>query len=721
MQDENGISHPVFLYDIIDIDSIEVMNKSIVTSEYDENFKMYVKGVTDASQGVDYTVEYGYTNTDKVSLTNRGIYINFYEPDDGTIFTQTADTQMYVRAKARGTDAYVYEGYIRNQTYNLNGARARMWYAPLEQILTIDHENTILSSIEVVANSARAQYVDEDTLQLVYNNYDLIYGTDYYTFKETIDGKTYTRIRLNYTANVPLMTFDNNSYANYDIRFNYDVTSKYYYNDALDVMKESSVPQVTYNVSIANLAEISHPGLDYTNFKPRAGTRIPIYDEELNFNGLLGFVNTISFNLLEPQNTEITISNFKDKFEDLFQKITAATIQLQNKGDYYDYATTITDNTGVINKDLLADTLMQNNIELSLNKNNDVVWSEQGIEVTSKILNSNGVYGKMKITSNGIFIADSYDEYGNYKWETAITPSYINASKMVVGKLDTRQIQIWNSSQPRFLWNENGIYAYGQDSNNNTDYNTYVLYNQDGLQFRQLVERTNGTQFTNLLQKPDFSAGYESFWTTDQNATLDIEVSSGYNVLVSTPSVDTEVVNIYHASLGLNKKHKYYFRATVGLSNLDETKEYILLAGLQNFTKAINYFVSDDFITISGIVTGATMSNLYYAGASIGAVIKDWSFKLTQPMLLDLTDTFGENITITNDELDKLPFFAGTHVVTEKVNLYKDAVSLNWEGLALSTQDGALQLTSEKGLEVLQPIANSVNPTPSVNDRYRKG
>ena len=406
----NGVAKDVYLYDIIDINSIEVMNNSIANSEYDENFKVYVKGPNAAASGTDYSVEYGFTNSDRNSLENRGIYINFYEPEDGTIFTQTADTRMYVRAKARGTNYYIYEGYLNNQTYtNSNGKKEMMFYSPFEQILTIDHEDVILSSIVVTANTAGVNYVNDTLLQLVPSNYTLVYGTDYYTYKETIDNKVYTRIKLQYTTNVPIMTFDKNgAISNYQIDCNYDVTSKYYYNDALDTMKESSIPQVTYTISVANLEQLLNPQLDYSNFKPVVGTRIPIYDEELKFNGLIGFINSISFNLLEPQNTEITISNFKDKFEDLFQKITAATIQLQNKGDYYDYATTITNSQGVINKDLLEDTLMQNNLQLKMSPNNEVVWSEKGIEITNKEKNENGIYGKLKITSNGLFNSDSY-------------------------------------------------------------------------------------------------------------------------------------------------------------------------------------------------------------------------------------------------------------------------------------------------------------------------
>jgi len=688
------------------------MNKSIVTAEYDDDFRMYLQGDTDASQGVDYTVEYGYTNTDKNSLDNRGIYIKFYDPYDDTTFTHNAGTEIFIRVKARGSNSYIYEGYIGNQTFNNNGEQDRMWFSPFEQVLTIEHEDVILSSIEVVLHTAAFKVADQDTLQLYKSSYNLIYGKDYYTYKETIvnrddkgnfiDAKVQSKIRLNYTNNVPLLTFADNSCGSYEIQCNYDVTSKYYYNDALDTMKESSVPQVTYSISIANLCETEHPELDYKNFKPIAGTRVPIYDSELGFNGLLGFINTVSFNLLEPQNTEITISNFKDKFEDLFQKITAATIQLQNKGDYYDYATTITDNTGVINKDLLADTLMQNNVELSLSTNNDVIWSEKGIEVTSKVLNENGVYGKMKITSNGIFIADQYDEYGNYKWETAITPSYINASKMVVGKLDTRQIQIWNSSQPRFLWNENGIYAYGQDGDGNTDFNSYVLYNQDGLQFRQLVERANQITFMNLLQYPDFSEGYESYWSS--NAKLDIQSNVGYNSLIGTTEVATNNIKIQHAQFNLNKDHKYYYRASVNITNTDNKQIFGVAIGLQSFQKSLSSY-ANEMKTISGIVSNASIENLFTVQVIAPMVAEGWSTILTQPMLIDLTATFGPDAIVTVEEMDKLPFFATTYTTAaeDTFKTYNDIIRLDWNGLKLTSQEGALQLTSDNGLEVFEP------------------
>ena len=49
-----------------------------------------------------------------------------------------------------------------------------MFYSPFEQILTIDHEDVILSSIIVTANTAGVNYVNDTLLQLVPSSYTLV-------------------------------------------------------------------------------------------------------------------------------------------------------------------------------------------------------------------------------------------------------------------------------------------------------------------------------------------------------------------------------------------------------------------------------------------------------------------------------------------------------------------------------------------------------------------
>ena len=166
---------------------------------------------------------------------------------------------------------------------------------------------------------------------------------------------------------------------------------------------------------------------------------------------------------------------------------------------------------------------------------------------------------------------------------------------------------------------------------------------------------------------------------------------------------------ITHHTLDLNAQHKYYFRATVGLENVDATLQHQLIAGLKDFSKTVSYNVADGMITISNIISGADTTKKFEVSAVLSEMASNWKLKLTQPMLLDLTATFGDTITSTIEELDKLPFFIDDYTYTENFTVYKDMVSLTWNGLGIDTQDGALSLSSTGGLEVLQPKATSIN------------
>lgn len=707
---EDGTTKPIYLYDVIDIKNIEVMSNNIVAGEYNKNFKMYVPASTDNSgDAVNYTVDYGYTSTDAETIGNRGIYVNFYEPYSSSAFTQDENTQMYIRVKARGTGNYVWEGYVGNQHYTNQDSRVkRMYFAQLVQEIELDHEDIILNSIQITVNTAQLNYITTNTRELKPVSYNLLYGTDYYSYKETRNNKVYTRIRLNNTTNVPLGSFNiPNTYINYTVNCNYDTTSKYYYNDAVDTLKESSIPQVTYDINVVDLSGLNLPFKDYSLFKPEVGKKILIYDKELRLNGIYGFISQITRDLLAPENNVITISDYKDKFEDLFQKITAATVQLQSNYDYFKKATNAIGPNGNINVNLLENALLQSNVALSLSNENNVVWDENGITVTDKNLNSNGVYGKIRITSGGIFMADSYDNYGNYKWETALTPSFINASKMTVGHIDTRQIQLWNSSQPRFLWNENGIYAYGLDEDGITDYNSYVLFNQDGLNFRTLSTITDSIDMLNEVKNPNFNT--TSYWESSINGaavpTLTVQSGTNYNLLKSTITTGTDQMTINQTTSNYIKGHKYYYRVKAKVEGLASNYPVILSAGFTGIIKVRNYSPSEGIVTFSGFTTAATQQDYFTVSAQLPEAQSNWSLFVTEPLIIDVTKSIGENTDLNLDFLDTVDFFIDGITYTNSHDEYTDALSLNWNGLKIGAQRDVLNLTSQNGLEVFQPAS----------------
>lgn len=714
---EFGTTNKTCLYNIIDINEIEVMNDNPANNN--KLFTTYIKGT-------DFSVEYGYSaNTPGVTENNRGIYIRFYDKEIDTsqslVKKFEADSQIYVKIKARGNTNYVWTGFIKPEYYTnaTTEKKERCWFCPLEQRIKISDNDIILSSIIVQANTSKI-ITDDNGDKIEDTKYELKYGKDYYTSKEIIDGQTYSIITFYQTTNVPLM---DKTTANYIIEYNKDITAKYYYNDALEVMEDSSIPQTTYSISVLDISQAENFLTNLKWFKPKVGTRVPIYDEELGFKGLVGFINSISFDLLNPANTQITITNFKDKFVDLFQKITASTIALQAKEYKYDRSTKIVTAEGGLTTEVIKDTFEKTDNVFKANSNTNIVWDYNGIVSTSDKLNENGIYPKLKITSEGIFTATKQDEFGNYIWSTAITPQGINATQLTLGKLDTRQIQIFNSSEPRFLWNENGLYAYGQNNEGKTDYETYVLYNENGIKFRQLMQTTKGIKLTNLVSAPDFSdLGYWEYTSTDNDVfdnnnsgkIQEVEVKDAstvpvYKVTVANSKQTNNItLKLKSTKKDLDRNHKYYFRAYVKINNVPPLTDNDINAGFKGFYKNIQTSQNNQYIKIDGFVTGVTNNNNFGIQVVLPMPASNWSIHLKKPMILDVTETFGEAIP-SLEWFSNLKDFYTENTQSEKIDIYGDALKLDWGGLTIGAQDNSLQLTSENGLVIYHPVSTETN------------
>lgn len=709
----HGQNGNAYLYNIIDIDEIEVMNDNPLNEN--SLFRTYVKGT-------DYTIDYGYV-TEQPGITShiRGIYIRFYEPIVNTNNDYTPqfgpNTQIYIKVKARGTTQYIWSGFRKPQYYKQStGETVRKWFCPLEQRVSINDADIILSSIIVKANTSKITYNNSNQVVVDATEYELKYGKDYYTSKEIEDGITYSRITFYQTTNVPLMDFQ---YANYIVEYNKDITAKYYYNDALDVMKESSIPQTTYSINVLDISEAHNFLANLKWYKPQVGVRVPIYDEELRFKGLVGFVNSVTFDLLNPQNTQLSITNFKDKFVDLFQKITASTIALQSKEYEYDRSTQIVTVENSINKDILKDTFQRPDSNFTVTPNLGITWDYTGITSQSNKLNENGVYAQLRVTPEGIFTANSKDEFGNYVWTTAITPQGINASQLNIGKLDTRQIQIFNSSEPRFMWNETGLYAYGQNEGK-TDYETYVLYNENGIKFRQLMKSTQSVELPNLVNYPDFSD--LTYWTasssdndvfdTDVTGKIEeVEIIGGeptpvYCMKVASTKETADVsLTLSSTKKDLVRTHKYYYRVYVKTNNIPELTSIEIDAGFAGFLKNIQYSQDNEYVKIDGFVTGVLDENNFMVSVVLPNSIPNWSVYVKKPMILDVTEIFGNTIP-------SLQWFSDLADITDvgtwesNLDVYGDALKLDWGGLTIGAQDNNLQLTSQNGLVIYHPSKN---------------
>jgi hypothetical protein len=84
----------------------------------------------------------------------------------------------------------------------------------------------------------------------------------------------------------------------------------------------------------------------------------------------------------------------------------------------------------------------------------------------------------------GIYLSIEEDLItGERIWRTGITATGINASVVNTGNLNVKNLMIWNEDQFRFLWDADGIKAYGELYDGETDYNKYVKLNDRGLKF----------------------------------------------------------------------------------------------------------------------------------------------------------------------------------------------------------------------------------------------
>jgi hypothetical protein len=113
-----------------------------------------------------------------------------------------------------------------------------------------------------------------------------------------------------------------------------------YYIDAQSTLYNSCYPKATYQINVANLAGVE----GYEEYDFEIGDRTYIQDPEFfGTNERVKIVVTeTKENLDDPSSGSITVQNFKNEFQDLFQKITATVQQTQYSTGAYEKAVRFT-------------------------------------------------------------------------------------------------------------------------------------------------------------------------------------------------------------------------------------------------------------------------------------------------------------------------------------------------------------------------------------------
>lgn len=249
-----------------------------------------------------------------------------------------------------------------------------------------------------------------------------------------------------------------------------------YYLDAENTLYNSAFPKVTYSINVVEVSALT----EYEGYSVDIGDRT--YIEDIEFFGYSEngrpyqeeiVVNQLDKYLDEPTKDKISVKNYKNQFEDLFQRITAQTQSLQyHEGEYARSAATVLPG-GNIDEDALSDTLANNNLLLSIGKNKSLTWNSDGFtninpKVRSEMVQITG--GAIRLTSDG----------GN-TWGTAITGAGINAKYIKTGQLDTSLIRIMNGDNAAFRWDKSGITGFNIGENGVPNPLHFVRLDQYGL------------------------------------------------------------------------------------------------------------------------------------------------------------------------------------------------------------------------------------------------
>ena len=248
-----------------------------------------------------------------------------------------------------------------------------------------------------------------------------------------------------------------------------------YYQAANMVLYTSSFPQISYSINVLELSQIE--GFEPYTFKIADKT----YIEDTEFFGYDSkgrpykeeiVVSQVKRHLDDNSQNTITVQNYKTQFQDLFQRIAAASQTLQyHEGEFQRAASAINAN-GTISSALLQNSLDANALIIENANNQSVTWDETGITI-SNFVNANEI---VRLTSGGIVLSSN----GGREWTTGITGDGINADVITAGRIDTDRIRIFNKAmQQTFEWNSTGINAYMWDdtiNNGLVDENNQPIY-----------------------------------------------------------------------------------------------------------------------------------------------------------------------------------------------------------------------------------------------------
>ena len=460
-----------------------------------------------AKKFVDTTNYYEKINVTKSVISGKYRYtippLSYHAVDNSQTQETSDELEVIYFQTGEVNNTLTFDADQNAQVYIYNAARRRITNLGAEDFINDNFTIATLQKVVTLREELRIAKEDIDTfgpqLEAAQAEYD-----GYQDKLRTIANAT-TEIEkefiIKYSRYIQEGSWTDDNYMDDDL----------YYFDALAVLYQSAYPKVTYNFSVLDLSELE----GYEAYKFDIGHKTYVEDTEFFgykiVNGLRTpareqvVVTEATKNLDENDKNQLKIQNYKSHFEDLFQRITAATQNLEFHGGEYERAAGAVTPTGEISSATLQRSLADSAYIISNSHDQSVIWDDSGIQAT----NLNDPAQITRLASAGILVSAD----GGRTWGVAISGYGINTNYLSAGIIDADNINIMCGAWPTFRWDSLGLRAYAYETDQNGSYvnydpSKYVVFDRFGLYG---INGLTNPQFTSTQDVKD-SADFGLTW-----------------------------------------------------------------------------------------------------------------------------------------------------------------------------------------------------------------
>ena len=499
----------------------------------------------------DYYIQHGLL--DKNALYDDLYNIMGYYPQLHTLNTEYAHnlellTNYKLELTKQTATSTVYNQYILSTEDEISSIDDS-----LMKLAGVKKPEDVEEYINTHANDTKVQALISDKTQLktILKTYQIL-SQDLQTSINTLNDEITTKTARQNEIITELTALNKQFYVKYS-RFIQEGTwtsedywdDDLYYLDAMQVAYQSSRPQISYEINVLrlsdlddysskifNLGDISFvQDTEYFGYKE---DKITPYKEKVVLTEITSFFDT-------PDKDTIKVQNYKNQFDDLFQRITAAVQNLEFTQGKYAKAANIMASDGTIRSSVIQNTF---------NENKDLVYGAQNESATIDntgitVIDNSDAAKQVKVTSGGVFVTND----GGETWKNAVRGDGISTDLLTAGRINTEQITVYNGNYPSFRWDPNGLNAYSFDTDiksatyGKVDTSKFIRFDQYGIYGLQNADPGFVPDSEiDIYDRANFGLTWNRFFMKSQENGKFIEISTDKDIVVSDGQTDRIVI-----------------------------------------------------------------------------------------------------------------------------------------------------------------------------------